>query len=295
MGESRTLREEEDMEHTKMGQQTKNKSMVLQKQEDELKNRVLRLARKNYHGLGTFIRLIDYMVVETQVKINQESADLILSEMKNQNKKYGIYTVVSYDTKENGMSFNPAKTEFLTQFDKILIDMQSVTAEVLRIINHQNFVQFIQGLISDSGPRFKSIVENSIYYQITKETIQKRIIQDFDDMQTFVSKFELCREVNDFDTTFDFDEFKAAVSDTETIKKQLDKLQKWDADISKYIKHQYSLGLLQLQGKKLKDKLTNRVKQEQKHLKQYLLELADQKAKDIQNGLAYIKNTLQKP
>jgi hypothetical protein len=42
----------------------------LQKQEDELKNRVLRLAKRNYHSLGTFIRLIDYMVVETQVKIN---------------------------------------------------------------------------------------------------------------------------------------------------------------------------------------------------------------------------------
>lgn len=74
------------------------------------------------------------------MKINQESAELILIEMKNQNKKYGIYTVVSYDTKENGMSFNPAKAEFLTQFDKVLVDMQSVTAEVLRVINHQNFV-----------------------------------------------------------------------------------------------------------------------------------------------------------
>jgi hypothetical protein len=62
ISESRSLREEEDMEHAKMGQANKNKSMVLQKQEDELKARVLRLARKNYNSLGTFIRLIDYMV-----------------------------------------------------------------------------------------------------------------------------------------------------------------------------------------------------------------------------------------
>jgi hypothetical protein len=39
--------------------------MVLQKQEDELKNRVLKLAKRDYHALGTFIRLVDYMVVET--------------------------------------------------------------------------------------------------------------------------------------------------------------------------------------------------------------------------------------
>ena len=59
------MRDEEDLDHSKMGQANKNKSMVLQKQEDELKARVLRLARKNYNSLGTFIRLIDYMVTET--------------------------------------------------------------------------------------------------------------------------------------------------------------------------------------------------------------------------------------
>jgi len=46
VNESRSLREEEDLEHTKMGQQAKNKSMVLQKKEDELKRRVMRLARR---------------------------------------------------------------------------------------------------------------------------------------------------------------------------------------------------------------------------------------------------------
>lgn len=81
VGESRSLKEEEDLEQAKMGQVAKHKSMVLQKQEDELKNRVLKLAKRNYKSLGTYIRLIDYMVVETQVTINQESAELILSEM----------------------------------------------------------------------------------------------------------------------------------------------------------------------------------------------------------------------
>lgn len=68
------------------------------------------------------------------MKINQESADLILSEMNSQTKKYGIFTVVTYDTKE--MAFNPPLQDFITNFDKLLGDMQGVTAEVLRIINH---------------------------------------------------------------------------------------------------------------------------------------------------------------
>jgi hypothetical protein len=64
VSESRTLKEEEDLEHAKMGQAAKHKSMVLMKEENALKNRVLKLARRNYQSLGTFIRLVDYMVVE---------------------------------------------------------------------------------------------------------------------------------------------------------------------------------------------------------------------------------------
>lgn len=121
VSESRTLKEEEDLEHAKMGQAAKHKSMVLMKEENALKNRVLKLARRNYQSLGTFIRLVDYMVVETQVIINQESADLILFEMDKEQKKYGINTIVSFATE--GMQFEPAKNEFITQFEKILAEM----------------------------------------------------------------------------------------------------------------------------------------------------------------------------
>ena len=80
--------------------------MVLMKIEEELRNRVLKLAKLNYNHLGTFIRMIDYMVVETQVRINQESADMILSEMDNETKKYSIQTTVGFDSNtEDGLSF----------------------------------------------------------------------------------------------------------------------------------------------------------------------------------------------
>lgn len=137
--------------------------MVLMKEENALKNRVLKLARRNYQSLGTFIRLVDYMVVETQVIINQESADLILSEMDKEQKKYGINTTVSFAP--DGISFEPAKNEFITQFEKILAEMQSVTEEVRRVISENDFHHYIHGLISDSGPRFRTIVEGSEAYQ----------------------------------------------------------------------------------------------------------------------------------
>jgi hypothetical protein len=50
------------------------------------------------------------MVVETQVKINQESTEVILCEMENPNRKYGLLTEVAYDI--NSMIFNPTEVEF---------------------------------------------------------------------------------------------------------------------------------------------------------------------------------------
>ena len=95
--------------NTKKGKAEKKKSIVLQKQEKNLKNQVLRLARMNYKSIGTFIRLIDYRVVETQVRINQEGAELILSEMDNSSKKYFIETMISFDpdAEVTTMSFIP--------------------------------------------------------------------------------------------------------------------------------------------------------------------------------------------
>ena len=85
--ESRTLKEEDELTNTKKGKAEKKKSLVVEKQNKAVKNQVIKLARMNYKSLGTFVRLIDYRVVETQVRINQEGADLIISEMDNDQKK----------------------------------------------------------------------------------------------------------------------------------------------------------------------------------------------------------------
>ena len=124
--------------------------------------------------------------------------------------------------------------------------MLGVTAEVVRVISHANFNQFIQGLISDSGPKFKSIVEQSFQYQASKEAIQQKIDQDFKDLMPMVTRIEMCRDVNDFDQTFDFDEFKSQYSDLDTIKTWLERLNKWSESVQKEIKVSYQMGFINI-------------------------------------------------
>ena len=260
--------------------------MVLQKIEDALTNRVIKLAWLNYNHLGTFIRLIDYMVVETQVRINQEAAELIISEMDIlEGRKYSLQTVVGFDNNEEGLSYTPTKTEFLNHFDKLLGDMQTVTEEVQRVINHNEFHQFIHGLITDSGPRFRSIVEESSKCQNVRKQILERIASDFNYIEEKTKVFKQCRDINDFDQTFNFEDFKKETQDLEQIKSQFEKLAKWDNNMNKFIKGEEKKGLIVATGRKIKEKLGNRVKKEQDNLRAHLFELADLTNNEILKSL----------
>lgn len=64
--------------------------------------------------------------------------------------------------------------------------MENVAGEILRIIQHPNFNQFIQGLISDGGGKFKDIVADSFRCRTSKEAIAQKIDSDFRSLQTDV-------------------------------------------------------------------------------------------------------------
>jgi hypothetical protein len=263
--------------------------------EDALKNRVVKLAWLNYNHLGTFIRLIDYMVVETQVRINQEAAELIVSEMDREDRKYALQTVVGFDlTSEDGLSFTPTKTELASHLEKLLDDMQLVTEEVQRVINHNEFHQFIHGLITDSGPRFRTIVDESDKYKDVRKEIAERLQLDFSHIEEKTKVFKTCIDIYNFSETFNFEEFKEQNQDLEQVKLMFEKLAKWDAAINK-ITNEQKRGLFTASGRKLREKLQTRIKREQDNLRSYLFEMAGNTDREITNGLAKMKETLTKP
>lgn len=221
--DSTTVSEQDDLDSAKMGQAAKHKSMVLLKEEMKLKQRVNFLATRNKTNLGTFIRLVDYMVVETQVLINQESSDKIIEEMNNDAKKYYIATVVQFDNStEEGISFNPTKQQFHNEFEQLLGEMSTVTAEVQRVTNHTEFHQYMHGLHQEKGPSYKTIVEGSFRYTASKKEILDRLRRDFEFIEGKSRSFSHCSEVSKFCDTFNFKEFEREHSDLESIKNMFD-------------------------------------------------------------------------
>ena len=170
--------------------------------------------------------------------------------------------------------------------------MQSVTEEVVRVISHADFRQFIHGLISDSGPRFRAIVEGSQAYQASKVAITKRLIEDFDQLSEAVAQCVQCRDVHQFDLDFDFEVFKAEHDDLESIKAKLEAFAEWEVKIKNNIK-QHDRGLVNASTAELRGRLTKRVKTEQRAMKEYLRELADSKARESTQGLQEIQSKMK--
>lgn len=170
--------------------------------------------------------------------------------------------------------------------------MQTVVEEIQRVISHTEFRQFINGLISDGGPKFRVIVENSSDFMSTKTSISKKIMSDFEQLNQLVQKCEQYADVNKFDQTFQFEVFEAEHSDLESIKEWLEKLAKWDIKINQSIKATEQRGLIIAVGKKLKDKLIQRVKAEQTAMKTYLYRLANDKVKECNVQINEIKKKL---
>ena len=68
--EEQIARQEEDLENSQRSQANKNDSMSKKTQENALRNKLQKLTKRNFQNLGKYIRLVDYMVIETQVKVN---------------------------------------------------------------------------------------------------------------------------------------------------------------------------------------------------------------------------------
>lgn len=167
-----------------------------------MRNKLQKLTKRNFRSLGTYIRLIDYMVIETQVKINQESAEKILLDMERTEKKYWIMTKIRFELDQGDqqegsscITFSPPKSEFLSSYEKLMKDMVATAEDVNRVTSQTEFQNHIHGLMTDTAPRFQSIVNKSFNYEAVKDKVLDTVGKDFEKVEGFTKKAEKCKEI----------------------------------------------------------------------------------------------------
>lgn len=123
------LKDVEDQDEMKFGQQVKQKPMNLKRREEEEKAYLLQIANRDRERLPNFVRLVDYVMIETLVSINHQSMEILLEEMKKE-RKTGLFNI---GIKEEHMSFDPNEEELRENMESTLKNMIEVVKGVHRI------------------------------------------------------------------------------------------------------------------------------------------------------------------
>ena len=274
---SRNIKDDEELDHNKIGQKIKTKSMVKMKEEEKLVKECKRLAEKNCENLGQFIRLVDYMEVETLVKINQDSLDEIYSQMSLE-RKNGITTKINYGEKGE-MNFTHNGEIFWDLFEAMIKDMISTVTDVTRVISHPKFKDHLPDKGgAEFGPVLQTIIEQSNPFRSTKTNIKIKIDTDMTDCSTFANNtFNELRAVEEFKNTWNFDNYKTNDHTTSDLKEKLETLKGWKKRIGRVNPHYYR-GLIYATGQKLTNSLKECSTQAYDNIKEYLADKTMQKA-----------------
>lgn len=283
----------QDNEEARFGQQVKQKPMNEVRKEAEENAYLLSLAEKDKGRLTVFIRLVDYMSIETLVSINHVSMSMLLEEMKKDRKQGLFNTTVNFDIQ----MFTPDEREIGESLMTLLDDMIVVMRNTVRIISHQSLEQYVKSLSTlDTISDIQKIITTSVDFQLFRKEMQDKVQNDFKAAETYVNdNYEKCRPIYDFMNQWNQAEFEKDEHPLEVIKQHITELKKWLEDINKYIKD-IPKGILNVDGKKIKLKLQPQVQTKLDNFKDYLYNLMCKKVNTTLTALqTYTQNLSKNP
>ena len=85
-------KELDEEEELRFGQQVKQKPMNLIRREKEERKYLLEIANRDKERLSNFIKLVDYVMIETLVQTNHNSMLLLIEEMRKE-RKTGLFNI----------------------------------------------------------------------------------------------------------------------------------------------------------------------------------------------------------
>ncbi|OMJ81043.1 hypothetical protein SteCoe_18549 [Stentor coeruleus] len=276
--ESAQLPEMEDMDPAKLGQRNKKKSMVQQKLEEKERKHKLQLAEEHKSMLGNYIRLVDYMSSETIVILILDRTKKFYKNLTERRSNKIFTTKVIYG--KDCIVFDPNEEEFLEKLEGILEGILSEIGNLSRLT-----YRFDDILATDrlSPLQMADIIKSSESYQNTRKRIREKFHDDFVEAQAYVETyFEKARYVNDYVETWNFEIYRAEGHTVQQIKDELNKIKEtMTKDVSMYVHsgpNNTVKGILNIDGKAIKNHLHQSLTSAQNDLKSYLNSMASSKA-----------------
>ena len=166
------LKDVDDQDEMKFGQQVKQKPMNLKRREEEEKEYLLQIANRDRERLPNFIKLVDYVMIETLVSISHQSMTILLEEMKKE-RKTGLFNI---GIREEHMTFDPNEEELRENIESTLKNMVDVVKGVHRIPVE---IRLGSDEKHERLPDIGHIINQSVEYNSVRDEMLTKIERDF--------------------------------------------------------------------------------------------------------------------
>ena len=191
---TKLMKEEEDFDAR---ERNRHKSLVILKEEQGERLRMMRQTQHEVSVLGDLIRLADYLMLETVRSIIITAQASFLQELRQPKIKSGLLeTTVKFGaTAEEGMIFEPTCNNVLTMFrrkTRLLLEMMD---HVPRILYARKFKAFVTDKIGIGSVREKGLGDSSSRVLNPSQSFQQAGV---DRVGSFVQPGQLIRSSPDF-------------------------------------------------------------------------------------------------
>jgi dynein heavy chain, axonemal len=243
----------------------KAKSLVKIKQEKAEKKLLRQRAKLEHSTLPEFIRLMDYMSVETLVALAIGTSSSFFEELT-KTRKAGVFeTMVRFSS--IGTTFSPTCQEISEMLDRLLDNMINAAGNVSRV----NYLQ-TNKTSSSMGPNIQTIIRENKQFRETSERIQQRVVSDFDKAEEHAQSYESVRPIYDFNVSWNFEAYRAQYHDISSLKSMLELIGNWSKELEKL--RNRPIGILEVDSKRLKGELNPLREARLQEIKEYIKDTA---------------------
>eukprot|EP00741_Cyanophora_paradoxa_P024436 tig00022075_g23593.t1 len=268
----------------------KSKSMVAVKQEQAARMKALKQAIAEAQMLGDFVRLADYMSVESLSLLTLTTMDKFLNILEVPRKTGLFFTTVGYGT--SGMVFTPGHDDIAQLINNMEEGMINTVNLVPRLLYMRPFKPYFNGA-SVVGPHVGSMIRQSEKFIDIKQKCDEVIARDFSQAVDYSKTFEEYRQIYTFGETWNYEEYEKAPHTVKEFKSDMDRMKRWQGDLEK-MKLSNVLGVLHVDSKRLKNQLVPITSKALESMKQLLLQTARDKCievtQDFQNRIKQLQD-----
>ena len=259
----------------------KSKSMVALKEEIRNQHKALKRAEQETTMLPNFIRLVDYIAVESLAHSTVNTFqgllnDLTVSRRTDASRRGGIFETSVVFAPE-GTIFQPPVNDLQQMISQLMTDTINAVSSVPRLIDVSPLNRFVEGIIVDCIHVSDTILKSKKYKELVVE-VNQAIADDFVDAAEQVKVFDSLRPIYRHDLEWDFQKYSKEDHTVEGLDADLKKLSSWYTDLEK-MRQQTLSGMLHVESKKLKEKLRPMTFNKMEQLKKFIKDLARSRCK----------------